>query len=85
MDKKEYKASSIEKAVLDSYFSTRQPVFQDMTHTVEEKKTTQQIQDDLLPTLQISDEVIVDYMLQSGYLLVQDDDGSPIWQMWRMR
>lgn len=85
MDKKEYKASSIEKAVLDSYFSTRQPVFQDMTHTVEEKKTTQQVQDDLLPTLQISDEVIVDYMLQSGYLLVQDDDGSPIWQMWRMR
>lgn len=85
MNKKEYKASSIEKAVLDSYFSTRQPVFQDMTHTVEEKKTTQQVQDDLLPTLKITDEVIVDYMLQSGYLLVQDDDGSPIWHMWRMR
>lgn len=85
MNKKEYKASDIEKAVLDSYFSTRQPVFQDMIHTVEEKKTTLQVQDDLLPTLRITDEVIVDYMLQSGYLLVQDDDGSPIWQMWRMR
>lgn len=85
MNKKEYKASDIEKAVLDSYFSTRQPVFQDMTNTVEEKKTTLQVQDDLLPTLKITDEVIVDYMLQSGYLLVQDDDGSPIWQMWRMR
>ena len=71
--------------MLDSYFSTRQPVFQNMTHTVEEKKTTLQVQDDLLPTLRITDEVIVDYMLQSGYLLVQDDDGSPIWQMWRMR
>ena len=85
MNKKEYKASDIEKAVLDSYFSTRQPVFQNMTHTVDEKKTTLQVQDDLLPTLRITDEVIVDYMLQSGYLLVQDDDGSPIWQMWRMR
>lgn len=85
MNKKEYKASDIEKAVLDSSFSTRQPVFQNMTHTVEEKKTTLQVQDDLLPTLKITDEVIVDYMLQSGYLLVQDDDGSPIWQMWRMR
>lgn len=85
MDKKEYKASNIEKAVLDSYFSTRQPVFQNMIHTVEEKKTTQQIQDDLLPTLKIEDSVIVDYMILSGYLLVQDDDGSPIWHMWRMR
>lgn len=85
MAKNKFMANDIEITVLDGYFSNRQPVFQDMTHTIEEKKTTQQIQDDLISTLKISDEVIVDYMIQHDFLLVQDEDGNPIWQMWRMK
>lgn len=85
MAKNKFMANDIEITVLDGYFSNRQPVFLDMTHTIEEKKTTQQIQDDLISTLKISDEVIVDYMIQHDFLLVQDEDGNPIWQMWRMK
>lgn len=83
--KEELKATAIEKAVLDSYFSNRDHVYDQLVFTVEERKTTQQIQDDLRPTLTIADDVIVEYMLQKGYMLVQDDDGSPIWQMWKMK
>lgn len=81
----EYKANAIEAAVLESYFSTRQHTFRKEFNPVEERKTTQQIQDDLLPTLRIADEVIVDYMLKRGFLLIQDEDGSPVWSMWRLR
>ena len=83
--KEEYKANAIEAAVLESYFSTRQQTFRKEFNPVEERKTTQQIQDDLLPTLMIADEVIVDYMLKRGFLLIQDEDGSPVWRMWRLR
>ena len=85
MKKDELKATATEKAVLDAYFSTRQPLSGLVGTMVEEQKTTVQIQDDLSPTLKIADEVIVDYMLQSGYMLKQDDDGTPIWQMFRLR
>lgn len=81
---KELKASDIERAVLDSYFSTRMAVYDQNLSLVEERKTTLQVMDDLLPILAIEDSVIVDYMLWAGYLLVQDEDGSPIWQLWRM-
>ena len=80
------KASKTEQAVLDAYFSTRQPlsgVFGDWLG--EERKTTLQIQDDLSQTLGIAADVIVDYMLQKGYMLMQDDDGTVIWQMFRLR
>lgn len=83
--KEEMKATAIEKAVLDSYFSNRDHVYDQLLFTVEERKTTQQIQDDLRPILTIADDVIVEYMLQKGYVLAQDDDGSPIWQMWKMK
>lgn len=79
------RASDIERAVLDSYFSTRQNVYDRNLPLVEERKTTRQVMDDLLPTLRIDDDVVVDYMLSENYQLVQDDDGSPIWQIWRMR
>lgn len=79
------KASDIERAVLDSYFSTRQNVYDRNLPLVEERKTTRQVMDDLLPTLRIDDDVVVDYMLSENYQLVQDDDGSPVWQIWRMR
>lgn len=75
----------MEKAVLDAYFSTRQPLNGLSMGMVEERKTTVQIQDDLAPTLKIDDHVIVDYMLNHGYMLMQDDDGTPIWQMFRLR
>ena len=63
--KEEMKATAIEKAVLDSYFSNRDLVYDQLVFTV--------------------DDVIVEYMLQKGYVLAQDDDGSPIWQMWKMK
>lgn len=75
----------MEKAVLDAYFSTRQPLNGLSIGMVEERKTTVQIHDDLAPTLKIDDYVIVDYMLHHGYMLMQDDDGTPIWQMFRLR
>lgn len=78
------KATPIERAVLDSYFAQRSNVRVELTHPLEERKTTLQIQDDLLPTLKIEDDVIVDYMLAANYQLVPNDDGSPIWQLWRM-
>lgn len=84
-DDQKLKATKTELAVLDAYFSTRQP-FSSMTMgMVEERKTTVQIQDDLLQTLKIEDVVIVDYMLNHEYMLMQDDDGTPIWQMFRLR
>lgn len=82
---RELKASDIEKAVLDSYFSTRQTVYDQNMSLIEERKTTLQVMDDLSPILTIEDSVIVDYMLQAGYMLIQEDDGSPVWQIWRLR
>jgi len=82
---KQLKASDIEKAVLDSYFSTRQTVYDQNMSLIEERKTTLQVMDDLSPILTIEDSVIVDYMLWAGYMLIQDGDGSPVWQMWRLR
>ena len=79
------KASKTEQAVLDAYFSTRQPLGKMEGVMVEEKKTTVQVQDDLSQILAIGDEVIVDYMLQKGYMLMQDDDGTPVWQIFRLR
>lgn len=84
-DEKKLKATKTEQAVLDAYFSTRQPLGSMTMEMVEERKTTLQIQDDLLPTLKIEDVVIVDYMLHHEYMLMQDDDGTPIWQMFRLR
>ena len=82
---RELKASDIEKAVLDSYFSTRQTVYDQNMSLIEERKTTLQVMDDLSPILTIEDGVIVDYMLWAGYMLIQEDDGSPVWQIWRLR
>lgn len=84
-DDQKLKATKTELAVLDAYFSTRQPLGCMTMGMVEERKTTVQIQDDLLQTLKIEDVVIVDYMLHHEYMLMQDDDGTPIWQMFRLR
>ena len=85
MDKKELKANKTEKAVLDSYFSIRQPNGMEGISMMQEHKTTLDIQDDLRTTLEIADDVIVDYMLQNGYLLKPDEDGSVVWNIYRMR
>lgn len=85
MDKKELKASKTEKAVLDSYFSIRECNGVEGVTMVAERKTTIDIQDDLRPTLLIGDDVIVDYMLQHGFVLKPDEDGSVVWNIYRMR
>ena len=78
------KADRTERAVLDAYFSLRSPRDGEFMSMVEERKTTLQVQDDLRSTLEIEDVVIVDYMLHHGYLLIPDDDGSPIWRLFRL-
>lgn len=78
-------ASNLEKTVLDSYFSTREPVYNQLVFPIEERKTTLQIQDDLNPVLCISDTVIVEYMISHDFQLVPEEDGSLVWQMYRMR
>lgn len=88
MNKEEYelKATRMEKAVLDCYMSTRQPdnVMQGGV-LVADYRTTQDIQDDLRQILTITDEVIVDYLLRAGYQLMQNEDGTPIWRIFRLR
>lgn len=78
-------SSKLEQAVLDSYFQTREPVRNELVCPLSERKTTEQIQDDLNPVLRISDTVIVDYMLRHDFQLVPEEDGSLVWQMYRMR
>lgn len=81
----ELAASKLEKTVLDSYFQTREPVRNELICPLSERKTTEQIQDDLNPVLCISDTVIVEYMISHDFQLVPEEDGSLVWQMYRMR
>ena len=52
---------------------------------VQDNKTTQQIIDETADTLELDDKTVVTYMVEHGYLLTEDDDGSPIWMIYRMR
>lgn len=84
MDDRYNSAEALEIAVLDAYFSNRFARDESACALVEEKKTTVEIQDELSRTMKIDDYVIVDYMLKNNYLLVPDEDGSPIWRMFRI-
>ncbi len=76
-----------QKLVLDAYFSCRTPNDDaSMSGTyVEERKTTQEIQDELLPTMGIGKDEIVVYMAEHGYVLTAGEDGSPVWNIYRLR
>lgn len=73
--------------VLEAYFSCRTPNDSPSMPDsyAEERKTTQQIQDELLPSMCINKEDIVIYMAEHGYILMPGDDGTPVWLMYRLR
>lgn len=73
----------IEQVVLDAYFQCRSN--RPDLNMVQDNKTTQQIIDETADTLELDDKTVVTYMVEHGYLLTEDDDGSPIWMVYRMR
>lgn len=74
---------AIEIVVLDAYFQCRSN--RQELNMVQDNKTTQQIIDETADTLELDDKTVVTYMVEHGYLLTEDDDGSPIWMIYRMR
>ena len=85
MENNEYRADDVQQKVLDAYFSVRWANGSDMKMYALERKTTAQIHEELIATLDIDDDIIVDYMIKGGFVLAPDDDGSPIWQIYRLR
>lgn len=73
----------IEQVILDAYFQCRSNR-QDL-NMVQDNKTTQQIIDETADTLELDDKTVVTYMVEHGYLLTENADGSPIWMIYRMR
>jgi hypothetical protein len=71
-------------AILDAYFSMRAPNgSKDMY--VEDDKTTRQIMDDLHDTQDIPQSVINEYLHSHGYILKLNEDGTPIWRIFRLK
>lgn len=68
--------------LLDSYFFTRASLPKD--GYIQEDKTTQQIQDDLLPMYPVSAWSVVDYMRAHKFATVTEQDGTVAWAIWRL-
>ena len=68
--------------LLESYFTFRRPLPE--AGCFQENKSTQQIQDELLPMYVVSAESIVAYMTPAGYGLTTEGDGTVAWAIWRM-
>lgn len=84
-DQQDLLANSTERGILDSYFSIRVAAYDGDLYPVRERKTTADIAEDLHKMLEIEDKVIADYMLSSGFQPVIGEDGTPIWEFYRMR
>lgn len=78
-------ANRLQEAVLEAYFNIRDSKPQPYIQMYPELKSTVQIQDELRPTLPIPEDVIVDFMLRREYVLAPDEDGVPMWHIYRMR
>lgn len=78
-------ATSLQTKVLEAYFDIREPQPRPYIQMIPELKSTVQIRDDLAPTLPIPEDVIVGFMLDRGYVLSPDEDGIPMWHIYRMR
>lgn len=68
--------------VLDAYFQFRRNLPED--GAIQDYKTSEDIQDDLLPMLDLSKERIVEYLTDNSYNMVTDADGSVKWAIWRI-
>lgn len=72
---------AFKRQLLEGYFMFRRPLPED--GYIQENKTTLDIRDELLPMYAVSDDDIVDYMMEKGYGFTTRADGSVVWAMWR--
>lgn len=72
--------------IMDEYMVSREnlPV-KSLTgeELVADPKSTEEIQDDLLPMVELSDNDIIIYMKMHGFHLTTLDDGTVKWAIWR--
>lgn len=72
--------------LLDAYFTYRRNLPGDdpgFGKAVEDPKTTQDILDELLPMMSLSEKVVVDYMRIHTYGFTTLQDGTVKWAIWR--
>lgn len=70
------------RKLLDSYFHFRDSL--PRQGYIQENKTTQQIQDELLPMCGIDTDDIVRYMTENDYSTMTEEDGTVSWAIWRL-
>ena len=71
--------------VLDAYFQFRSNVPEfGGSKLLEDKKTTQDIIDDLAPMMTVSETDVLNYLHDKGYQITSMEDGSVKWQIWRI-
>lgn len=71
--------------VLDAYFQFRSNVPEfGGSKLLEDKKTTQDIIDDLAPMMTVSETDVLNYLHDKGYQIMSMEDGSVKWQIWRI-
>lgn len=78
----------IERNVLDAYFSTRvnnAPPPSQSNLFVADNKTTLEIVEALDSTYPLTQQDVVSYMTEHGFLLEPDESGVLIWKIWRLR
>lgn len=83
-ENKELKKEMIEK-VLNAYFQFRsnEPEFGGK-QLVEDNKSTQDIIDELVPMMTVSEEDVLEYLHTHEYQITSLEDGSVKWQIWRI-
>lgn len=67
------------KTLLDAFFSNRLPIEAPGYHKL--CLTTVDIQDMLAPMMDVSKKKLMDYMVNNGYQMHQQPDGTPRWVM----
>ena len=75
------KDSEVTKALLDSYFGCRSP-HPEQGYT-QQNRTTLDITDDLMPMKRVDGEEVNKYMMEHGYDMTTEADGSVSWAIWR--
>lgn len=79
---KEEERKMMRRKVLDAYFTLRQPMPQD--GSVQQNRTTEEIQDDMAAMMDVSKEEIIEYMTEHDYNPTTDTDGTVKWAIWRI-
>lgn len=80
--------NKIERNVLDAYFSTRvnnAPPPSQSNLFVADNKTTLEIVEALDSTYPLTQQDVVSYMTEHGFILEPDESGGLIWKIWRLR